>query len=76
MEVARLFDLNKGVKAYSNINRLYSYLLAILSSKDAVVDIFLNGRTRVPIRYLLVTSLLTIFADLETGMINVKGHYL
>ncbi len=65
----------ENVKTYLNIGRLYSYLVAMLNNEDVISNIFQYGKARIPIKYLLLTSVSTILANLRAGRVNMRGYY-
>ena len=67
------FAENAGM--YLNTRRLYSYLVAMLGNKDVISNIFQCGRARIPVKYLMLTSVSTILANLRAGRVDAKGYY-
>ncbi|MGC8988376.1 hypothetical protein [Infirmifilum sp.] len=65
----------ESVKTYLNIGRLYSYLVAMLNNEDVISNIFQYGKARIPIKYLLLTSVSTILANLRARRVDMKGYY-
>ncbi|WP_434730815.1 hypothetical protein WLZ34_03940 [Thermogladius sp. KZ2Tp1] len=82
-DLLKLFILNpmnmsasvENVKTYLNIGRFYSYLVAMLNNEDVISNIFQYGKARIPIKYLLLTSVSTILANLRARRVDMKGYY-